>query len=38
MAETALLMLRSIFDKGRPMPAENRIIHSPGKNAIKKIA
>jgi putative colanic acid biosynthesis UDP-glucose lipid carrier transferase len=38
MAETALLMLRSIFDKGRPMPAENRIIQSPGKNAIKKIA
>jgi len=38
MAETALLMLRSIFDKGRPVPAENRFIHSPGKNAIKKIA
>jgi putative colanic acid biosynthesis UDP-glucose lipid carrier transferase len=38
MAETTLLMLRSIFDKGRPMPAENRIIQSSGKNAIKKIA
>jgi putative colanic acid biosynthesis UDP-glucose lipid carrier transferase len=38
MAETTLLMLRAIFDKGRPMPAENRINYSPGKNAIKKIA
>jgi len=38
MTETAMLMVRSIFYKGRPMPAESHSIHRESKNEAKKIA
>jgi putative colanic acid biosynthesis UDP-glucose lipid carrier transferase len=38
MFETAMLMVRSVFDRRRPVPGENHVIHRPAKNAVKKIA
>jgi putative colanic acid biosynthesis UDP-glucose lipid carrier transferase len=38
MAETALLMLRSIFSRERPMPVENHFVRNQTNNAVKKIA
>jgi len=38
MTETALLILRSIFNKNKPVPLESHFIHGQGKNVAKKIA
>ncbi len=38
MIETALLVLRSIFNKNKPVPLESHFIHGQGKNVAKKIA
>jgi putative colanic acid biosynthesis UDP-glucose lipid carrier transferase len=38
MTETALLILRSIFNKNKPVPLESHFFHGQGKNVIKKIA
>jgi putative colanic acid biosynthesis UDP-glucose lipid carrier transferase len=35
---TALLILRSVFDRERPVPLDSHIIHGQNKNQIKKIA
>jgi len=38
MIETTLLILRSIFYKGKPVPPENHILHRENKDEAKKIA
>ena len=38
MTETAVLMLRSIFYRDKPVPLESHVIHGQAKNVAKKIA
>lgn len=38
MTETALLILRSVVNRDKPVPLESHFIHGQGKNVAKKIA